>query len=55
MSGGPGAEARPVLNALTLDQAREVVSYAIRAAGITCSRAGANPPNAVELGMLLGN
>ncbi|TAP25740.1 MULTISPECIES: carbohydrate kinase [Micrococcaceae] len=53
--GALGAEARPVLNALTLDQAREVVSYANRAAGITCSRAGANPPNADELGMLLGS
>jgi len=47
-----GAAARPRLAALTLAELRALAAYANRAAAITCSRPGANPPRTVELGAL---
>ena len=44
-----GAVRRPDLQALPLDAWREVVTRANRAAAITVSRPGANPPTAAEL------
>ena len=44
-----GAVRRPDLRALPLDAWREVVTRANRAAAITVSRPGANPPTAAEL------
>ena len=50
--GALGAEGRRQLQTLTLDQLHSVASYANRAAAITCSRKGANPPWSAELGEL---
>jgi len=50
--GALGAEGRRQLQTLTLDQLHAVASYANRAAAITCSRKGANPPWSAELGEL---
>ncbi|SDK93452.1 fructokinase [Arthrobacter sp. ov407] len=47
-----GADGRHRLKALTLDQLHALGAYANRAAAITCSRKGANPPRAAELGPL---
>ncbi|KRE88233.1 carbohydrate kinase family protein [Arthrobacter sp. Soil764] len=47
-----GAAARPRLVALTSADLRSLAGYANRAAAITCSRPGANPPGMVELGAL---
>ena len=47
-----GAEGRQQLQNLTLDQLHALASYANRAAAITCSRKGANPPRWAELGPL---
>lgn len=47
-----GAEGRQKLQTLALDQLHAVASYANRAAAITCSRKGANPPRSAELGPL---
>ncbi|MDQ0802233.1 carbohydrate kinase [Arthrobacter sp. SLBN-112] len=47
-----GAGARPRLAALTATELHVLAGYANRAAAITCSRAGANPPRTVELGPL---
>lgn len=42
---------RPALDALSADQVSEMLRFAAAAAAITCSRAGANPPWAAELGL----
>jgi fructokinase len=47
-----GAGGRQRLRTLTLDQLHALAAYANRAAAITCSRKGANPPAAAELGPL---
>jgi fructokinase len=47
-----GANGRHRLKALTLDQLHALGAYANRAAAITCSRKGANPPRSGELGPL---
>jgi fructokinase len=47
-----GAAARPRLAALGPADLRALADYANRAAAITCSRPGANPPGMVELGAL---
>jgi fructokinase len=47
-----GAEGRQRLNSLTLDQLEALAAYANRAAAITCSRPGANPPGLAELGLI---
>lgn len=47
-----GANSRQRLQTLTLDQLQALAEYANRAAGITCSRPGANPPRWAELGPL---
>lgn len=47
-----GAAAHPRLHALTEDDVRAMVEHAVLVAGITCSRAGANPPTAGELARL---
>jgi fructokinase len=47
-----GAGGRQRLQTLTLDQLHALAAYANRAAAITCSRQGANPPRAAELGPL---
>ena len=47
-----GAQGRQQLQTLPLDQLRALASYANRAAAITCSRKGANPPRSTELGPL---
>ena len=47
-----GAEGRQHLQTLTLDELHALASYANRAAAITCSRKGANPPRSAELGPL---
>ena len=41
---------RKTLNNLNNDQLREIGDYANIAAGINCSRPGANPPNELEMG-----
>ncbi len=48
--GCVGIAARDALGALGSDEARDVLAQAARAAAITVSRAGANPPYARELG-----
>ena len=53
--GALGAEGRDKLNLLTENDLFAVAAYANRAAAITCSRAGANPPTANELGRLVSN
>ncbi|WP_213816491.1 PfkB family carbohydrate kinase [Glaciihabitans sp. dw_435] len=45
-----GAAARPKLPFLGEKTVRDLVTFAGRAAAITCSRAGANPPRLAELG-----
>ncbi|MCU1532543.1 MAG: carbohydrate kinase [Arthrobacter sp.] len=47
-----GAGGRQRLKTLTLDQLHALAAYANRAAAITCSRQGANPPRSAELGPL---
>ncbi len=47
-----GADGREQLQTLTPDQLHAVAAYANRAAAITCSRPGANPPRSAELGPL---
>lgn len=47
-----GAEGRQRLQNLTPDQLHALAAYANRAAAITCSRQGANPPRSAELGPL---
>jgi fructokinase len=47
-----GAAGRPRLQALTVEDLRALAAYANRAAAITCSRPGANPPRTAELGHL---
>lgn len=44
-----GAHRRPELRAMSTATLAEVIGYAARAAAITVSRAGANPPNRAEL------
>jgi fructokinase len=47
-----GAGGRQRLQTLTLDQLHALAAYANRAAAITCTREGANPPRLAELGPL---
>jgi fructokinase len=47
-----GAGGRRRLQALTVDDLRALAAYANRAAAITCSRPGANPPDSTELSTL---
>jgi fructokinase len=47
-----GSGGRQRLQTLTLDQLHALAAYANRAAAITCSRQGANPPRSAELGPL---
>ena len=51
--GALGAGGRRQLQALTPDQLHALAAYANRAAAITCSRKGANPPFSAELGPLM--
>ena len=44
-----GAEALERLAALGESDVRAMVEHAVRVAGITCSRAGANPPTRADL------
>lgn len=44
-----GAEGRPRLQTLAPGELHALAAYANRAAGITCSRPGANPPHGAEL------
>lgn len=50
--GTLGASARSRLRALTGKELRGLLAYANRAAAMTCSRSGANPPSVEELGVL---
>ena len=50
--GALGAGGRHRLQTLALDQLLALAAYANRAAAITCSRTGANPPRSAELGTL---
>lgn len=47
-----GSGGRQRLQALAPDELHALAAYANRAAGITCSRPGANPPRSAELGPL---
>lgn len=47
-----GYAGRTRLHGLTPEQLHSLVDYANRAAAITCSRPGANPPSSAELGAL---
>jgi fructokinase len=47
-----GAGGRQRLQTLTLDQLHALAAYANRAAAITCTRQGANPPRLADLGPL---
>ncbi|MGO4189676.1 PfkB family carbohydrate kinase [Pseudarthrobacter sp. TAF60_1] len=47
-----GAAGRPRLHALTVEDLQALAAYANHAAALTCSRPGANPPDATELGPL---
>ncbi|WP_164204909.1 carbohydrate kinase family protein [[Micrococcus luteus] ATCC 49442] len=47
-----GAGGRRRLQALTVEELQALAAYANRAAAITCSRPGANPPGTAELGHL---
>jgi fructokinase len=53
--GALGADRRPRLRDLTPDELHTLAAYANRAAAITCSRQGANPPTSQELGSLTGS
>lgn len=44
-----GASNRDALDAVERNQWREIIEFAIRVSGATCSRSGANPPWASEL------
>jgi fructokinase len=44
-----GAANRPRLREIATAELRTLASYANRAAAITCSRPGANPPTSAEL------
>lgn len=44
-----GAQRRSELRAISLSTLTEVIAYAAKAAAVTVSRAGANPPNRTEL------
>jgi fructokinase len=48
-----GAERRPALQAIATDHVADMLAHAVRIAGITCSRAGANPPTRGELAELV--
>ncbi|MEK0153896.1 carbohydrate kinase [Arthrobacter oryzae] len=50
-----GASARSRLREITAGELHAVAAYANRAAAITCSRPGANPPTSAELGSLTGS
>ncbi|WP_028269823.1 carbohydrate kinase family protein [Arthrobacter sp. UNC362MFTsu5.1] len=50
-----GAPARSRLRNITTDELRALAGYANRAAAVTCSRPGANPPASAELGSLTGS
>ncbi|MDQ1056366.1 fructokinase [Arthrobacter globiformis] len=50
-----GAAARPHLRDLSMGELHALAAYANRAAAITCSRPGANPPTSAELGSLTGS
>jgi fructokinase len=50
-----GAPARSRLRNITVDELRALAGYANRAAAVTCSRPGANPPTSAELGSLTGS
>ncbi|MBP1134681.1 fructokinase [Arthrobacter sp. PvP023] len=50
-----GAPARARLQDITLGELHALAAYANRAAAITCSRPGANPPTSAELGSLTGS
>jgi fructokinase len=47
--GALGAAGRGRLQELTTDELHALAAYANRAAAITCSRPGANPPRSAEL------
>lgn len=47
-----GAAARERLREINQDQLHALANYANTAAGITCSRPGANPPELADLGPL---
>ena len=47
-----GAPNRPRLRSLSLAELNALAAYANRAAALTCSRPGANPPTSAELGSL---
>ena len=49
-----GAAGRPRLRDLSAADLHTLAGYANRAAAITCSRPGANPPGSAELGSLEG-
>ena len=49
-----GAANRPRLRSLSPEDLDALAAYANRAAAITCSRPGANPPTSAELGSLSG-
>ncbi|MEW9873583.1 hypothetical protein [Arthrobacter sp. HS15c] len=50
-----GAAGRPRLRDLGTADLHALAGYANRAAAITCSRPGANPPTSAELGSLAGS
>lgn len=50
-----GAEARPRLRDISTAELHTLAAYANRAAAITCTREGANPPTSAELGSLAGS
>ncbi|MGM9471434.1 carbohydrate kinase family protein [Pseudarthrobacter sp. YS3] len=50
---GPGGRKR--LEILDREELHDLAAYANRAAAITCSRPGANPPTSAELGSLTGS
>lgn len=47
--GTLGAGAKDRLNAVAVDEWREILTLAARVGAITCSRAGCNPPTLAEL------
>jgi fructokinase len=52
--GALGAAGRPRLQQLSPEELHALAGYANRAAAVTCSRPGANPPTSAELGRLTG-